>query len=126
MAGCTAPAALTADDERALAELAVIAPAGSEVEGAVGQVECWQPSASMLDERSFRVLCRVHYELAGEARYRDMICIGVLAEEPVTDHCYRWAYYTDMPAFDDRPAVPAVPAVPAAPAAPGAVDHSAE
>ena len=102
--GCATADPLTDDDRRALGELAVIAPADSEVEGAVGQVECWQPSASLVDEQHFRVLCRVHYEQVGESRYRDMICIGELEREPVADHCYRWAYYTDMPVFEDRPA----------------------
>lgn len=121
---CAAQDPLTADDRRAIGELATIAPkdagidpaagtieSGSTESGSIetspaelGEVECWQPSASMVDGRSFRVICRVHYSASGEERYRDMICIGELAAEPVTDHCFRWAYYTDMPKFEDRPA----------------------
>lgn len=121
---CAAADPLTPDDRRAIGELATIAPrdagidtaagtieSGSTESGTIetsparlGEVECWQPSASLVDERSFRVICRVHYTSAGQQRYRDMICIGELAKHPVTDHCFRWAYYTDMPGFEDRPA----------------------
>lgn len=101
---CAGADPLTPDDRRALGELATIAPRDSDIDGSPGRVECWQPSASMVDDESFRVICRVHYSQAGEQRYRDMICIGELAKDPVTDHCYRWAYYTDMPKFEDEPA----------------------
>lgn len=97
------------DDGRALAQLADIAPAGAEIEGDVTATECWSPSDHLLSAAdggsgsTFRVLCRVHYEAARAERYRDMICIGDLDTDPVADHCYRWAYYTDMPKYEDAP-----------------------
>ncbi len=106
LVGCAlGPDIASGEDGRIIAQLAEIAPrdAGLEAIG-VRHVECWRPSESMLDEATFRVLCRVHYiESGGGAdRYRDVICIGDVRNEPVTDYCYRWAFYTDMPAFEDR------------------------
>ena len=103
-AGC-APVGdpLSDSDRRAIAQLAEIAPRDAKIDGDVSGVECWKPSESMLDDEQFRVICRVHYDQAGEDRYRDVICIGDLAADPVTDYCYLWAYYTDMPRFEDRP-----------------------
>lgn len=69
-----------------------------------GEVECWAPSAHQLETGGFRVICRVHYELAGAERYRDVICIGDAQREPVAESCYRWAPYSAMPAFEDHPA----------------------
>lgn len=102
LAGCTSEEPLSESDSAAIAQLTEIAPRDSEIDGTPTGVECWKPSESMLDDEEFRVLCRVHYEQAGDERYRDMICIGNLTENPVTEYCYRWAYYTDMPAFEDK------------------------
>ncbi|CAG7603758.1 hypothetical protein [Leucobacter soli] len=100
--------ALTSEDQRAIAELTEIAPRDTGVEAQIADlvesVECWQPSANLVEERTFRVICRVHFFGADEVRYRDVICIGELDRTPVADHCYPWAYYTDMPSFEDRPA----------------------
>ena len=103
LASCAADAQLTATDRSTIAQLAKIAPRDAEIDGTVEDVECWKPSESMLDAQQFRVPCRVHYDQQGDERYRDMICIGDLTSTPVTDYCYRWAYYSDMPEFDDKP-----------------------
>lgn len=121
LVGCAVgPDVASGEDGRIIAQLAEIAPRDSglrlsEAEGSaptddVKYVECWKPSESMLDDATFRVLCRVHYtegaledgSAGGAERYRDMICIGDVRNDPVADYCYRWAYYTDMPAFEDR------------------------
>ena len=123
------PACATAEqldevDRRAVEELGAIAPRDSGVEESLTGVECWRPSDNLLgdhgegdieghlnhreDEELFRVLCRLHFTADepgtdGAERYRDMICIGDLGAEPVTDYCYQWAYYSDMPVFEDQP-----------------------
>lgn len=113
------------------AGLTVTTEVGSGADGAdpgarVRYVECWKPSESMIDETAFRVLCRVHYSERGtetEAgagagtetgagldvdvdvdveRYRDVICIGDVRDDPPTEYCYRWAFYSDMPVFEDQ------------------------
>lgn len=103
LSGCASQEQLDPEDQRAIAQLTEIAPQDSDIDGETTSVECWKPSESMLDDETFRVICRVHYDQAGEDRYRDMICIGNIEDDPVTDHCYRWAYYTDMPEFEDEP-----------------------
>lgn len=103
LAGCTAQPALSESDTRVIAQLTDIAPRGADIDGAATGVECWKPSDAMLDDETFRVLCRVHYLEAGDERYRDMICIGDVTADPVSEYCYRWAYYTDMPEFEDEP-----------------------
>jgi len=102
-AACAAQDPLSEQDRNAIAQLAEIAPRDSKIDGKTTEVECWKPSESMLDDEKFRVLCRVHYDQAGTERYRDMICIGDVTADPVTDYCYIWAYYTDMPRFEDKP-----------------------
>ena len=113
LVGCAQPTPLSGEDRAALEQLGGIAArdaaaagvaASPEESGQVepGEIECWAPSESMIDEAGFRVICRVHYEQSGEQRYRDMICIGELGRDPVSDHCYEWAPYSDMPAFEDR------------------------
>lgn len=95
------------EDREALAQLHGIAARDAEVEGEPGEVDCWLPSEHLLadDERApgaqWRVICRVHYEQGEDERYRDMICIGDSTRDPVTDYCYPWAPYSDMPAFED-------------------------
>lgn len=94
-------------DAAAFAELGEIAVRDAAVAGDPGDVECWAPTENRIESESgegFRVLCRVHYEQQSKARYRDMICIGDLARDPIAESCYQWAFYTDMPKFEDRPA----------------------
>lgn len=93
------------EDARIIAQLAEIAPRDSGIEGAPSAVtatECWKPSENMLDAETFRVLCRLHFEEADTDRYRDMICIGNVTEDPVTEYCYPWAYYSEMPKYEDQ------------------------
>ena len=96
------PTVAQGEDARIIAQLVEIAPRDSGIEGAVTAAECWKPSESMLDAETFRVLCRVHFEEANTDRYRDMICIGNVTEDPVTEYCTRWAYYSDMPRYEDQ------------------------
>lgn len=110
--GCAAPGdtpadALSEQDRRVIDQLAEIAPRDSKIEGEITGVECWKPSESMVDDSTFRVLCRLHYDQAaaeGETveRYRDMICIGDPDADPVSEYCYLWAYYSDMPVYEDK------------------------
>lgn len=100
-------ASIVAEDLEVITELSEIAAEGIAPEEAIGHTECWYPSQHMIDESRFRVICRVHYTEANAARYRDMICIGDLLRDPVTDHCYQWAPYSDTPAFEDSEAVSA-------------------
>lgn len=92
------------EDARIIAQLADIAPRDSGIAGTgTGTAtECWNPSANMLDAETFRVLCRLHFAEAGTERYRDMICIGNVTEDPVTEYCYPWAYYSEMPRYEDQ------------------------
>lgn len=101
--GCAPGDPIGDDDRAAIAELSTIAARDAEAAGDPRDTECWSPSEHLLAGTTFRVLCRVHYEQAGAERYRDMICIGDLAEAPIAEYCYPWAYYTDMPAFEDHP-----------------------
>ena len=113
LVGCAQSSPLSGEDRAALEQLGGIAARDAAAAGAAaspeesgqvepGEIKCWAPSESMIDEPGFRVICRVHYEQSGELRYRDMICIGELGRDPVSDHCYEWAPYSDMPAFEDR------------------------
>jgi hypothetical protein len=103
IAGCASgiPTA-SGEDGRIIAQLAEIAPPGAELDSAVELVECWKPSESMIDDDTFRVLCRLHYDEAGVDRYRDMICLGSVSKDPVSEYCYRWAFYSDMPVYEDQ------------------------
>ncbi|MBL3685876.1 hypothetical protein D3248_02750 [Leucobacter zeae] len=110
LAGCSAADQLNGADTGAIAQLARVAPAGAELDaGASAATECWAPSRNLIaasdggDGDRFRVICRVHYEERGSERYRDVICIGDLAADPVAERCTRWAYYTGTPKFEDRP-----------------------
>lgn len=98
------PSQISQGDQRAIGQLAQIATrdAGVEAEAHASEVECWLPSQHALDEGGFRVICRVYFDEANTARYRDMICIGDVMSDPVADHCYQWAYYTEAPAFEDH------------------------
>lgn len=98
---------MSATDGRALAALSQVASLDAEPEGEVTEVECWAPSEHPIAEGGFRVICRVHFRQDAVDRYRDMICIGDMARDPVSDYCYQWAYYSDMPEFEDYPAFPA-------------------
>lgn len=102
-AGCSAGGSLPETDQRVIDQLAEIAPLESRIDGIVTDVECWQASEHMVDERTFRVLCRVHYDQQGVDRYADMICVGDPTADPVSDYCYRWAHYSDMPVYEDAP-----------------------
>lgn len=71
-----------------------------------GVTECWSPAKHAINSggSEFRILCRVHFEQAGADRYRDVICVGDRdLAEPVSE-CYRWAYYTGTPRFEDAEA----------------------
>ncbi|MBC9926208.1 MULTISPECIES: hypothetical protein [unclassified Leucobacter] len=103
-AGCAGGAATVGgEDGRIIAQLADIAPRDSKVEEPIEAVECWKPSESMIDDDTFRVLCRLHYTQAGAERYRDMICLGSVTKDPVSEYCYLWAFYSDMPVYEDQP-----------------------
>lgn len=101
--GCATSEPLSDNDQRVIAQLTEIAPLDAEIESEVTKVECWKPSENMIEEDVFRVICRMHFEEGGNDRYRDSICIGDPNADPVTDYCYLWAYYSDMPRFEDQP-----------------------
>lgn len=101
--GCTTTDPLADNDQRILSQLAEIASEGSRVSSEILTVKCWKPSDNMIDDSQFRVLCRIYYMQDSLERYRDMICVGNAAADPVTDYCYEWAYYSSMPRFEDQP-----------------------
>lgn len=113
LSACSAPSAparaiddLGADDQRMLSQIAPIAARDAAAEHP-RFADCWVPSDHAIDGEPshFKVLCRVAFDEAGEQRERDMICIGAFDDDPPLDYCYDWAYYTDMPSFDDADAV---------------------
>lgn len=102
--GCAAQVpSVGGNDGRVIAALEEIAPRDAKVDEPITQVSCWKPSEHMIDDDTFRVLCRLDYEQAGADRYRDMICIGSVTQDPVTEYCYLWAFYSDMPTYEDFP-----------------------
>jgi hypothetical protein len=113
LTACAATPTVSERDAAALADLAAVAGPTSNVDPAsITRTECWLPSAHLVDDDSvsdttFKVLCRAHYTDASGDRYQDATCVGDFADDPVLDHCYRWAPYTGEPVFDDYPAVPA-------------------
>jgi hypothetical protein len=114
LASCSQnPAPLSADDEAALTTLAEVAGPTSNVDpDTITSTECWLPSEHLIDDPSvndttFRVLCRAHYVDDSGDRYQDATCVGDFAADPILDHCYRWAPYSDMPRFEDFPGVTA-------------------
>lgn len=101
--GAQAP---TAEDSAAIATIATVAVRDAKVNGQTEGASCWAPTEHLIEggEGEFRVLCRVAYSQKSSPRYKDMICIGNLQTSPVVSSCYEWAYYSDMPAFEDAPA----------------------
>lgn len=91
-------------DAQAISQLASIAARDAELPGDASEVECWAPSEHEIEAGEFRVICRVHFAQEEQERFRDMICIGDLSRDPVSDYCYQWAYYSDMPSFEDHQA----------------------
>lgn len=106
----------------ALEQLRHAAATSAAVDGTVSAVDCWTPSQHLVKGHVgiFSVLCRVHYTQADAARYKDMTCIGDFFAEPMLTHCYRWAYYSAEPRFEDggRLASPPPTPFPTAPQAP--------
>lgn len=104
---------LSTEDAAALTRLAEVAGPTSNVDpDAITSTECWLPSEHVIDdetvnETTWRVLCRAHYVDDSGDRYQDATCVGDFAAEPMIDHCYRWAYYTGMPHFEDFPGITA-------------------
>ncbi|RWZ59337.1 hypothetical protein ELQ92_13880 [Labedella populi] len=113
LAACSSAPPLSEEDEEALATLAAVAGPTSNVDPeAITRTECWLPSDHPIEDESvsdtsWRVLCRAHYVDDSGDRYQDATCVGDFAAEPMLEHCYRWAYYTGMPMFEDFPAVAA-------------------
>ena len=138
MAGCaasdgarTAPSAtpspiptntvVVPQDAAAFAQLEKVAPTALKLEGGtVTSVACWTPSQHLFDDLSvapagtWKVLCRVFYDLKRVERYQDATCIGDFDLTPMLDHCYVWEYYSYEPRFEDgdRLASPAPSPVP--------------
>lgn len=113
LTSCAGAAALSEQDAEALKTLNEVAGPTSNVNPAsITRTECWLPSAHLVDDESvsdttWRVLCRTHYVDSSGDRYQDATCVGDFAITPMIDHCYRWAYYTGMPRYEDSPGVPA-------------------
>ncbi len=103
-------------DAAAFAQLAEVAPKALKLEGGtVASTVCWTPSEHLFNDPTvatpgtWKVLCRVYYDLKGKPRYQDATCIGDFALTPMLDHCYVWELYSDEPHFEDgdRLATPA-------------------
>ncbi len=112
LTACATPASLTKQDTEALRDLGAVAGPTSNVDAAsITGTECWLPSEHLIDDpevsdTTWRVLCRAHYVDASGDRYQDATCVGDFAITPMIEHCYRWAYYTGMPSFEDHAGVP--------------------
>jgi hypothetical protein len=104
---------VSTEDAAALSRLAEVAGPTSNVDpDAITRTECWLPSEHLIEDEAvsdttWRVLCRAHYVDESGDRYQDATCVGDFAADPMIDHCYRWAYYTGMPHFEDFPGVTA-------------------
>lgn len=108
-------------DAATFRQLAAVAPRALKLEGGtVSSVACWTPSQHLFDDPAvatpgtWKVLCRVFYDLRGQKRYQDATCIGDFDATPMLDHCYVWEYYSYEPRFEDgdRLASPAPSPVP--------------
>jgi len=114
----SASPAVSPRDAAALAQLRTAASTSAEADGATGitGVDCWTPSQHLVGGSApvgvFSVLCRVHYEQGTTARYKDMTCIGDFFREPMLTRCYRWAYYSAEPRFEDGPKLASPPPTP--------------
>ncbi|MEF2976237.1 hypothetical protein [Subtercola sp. YIM 133946] len=104
---------LSSEDAAALKTLGQVAGPTSNVDPAeITGTECWLPSDHLVVDETvsattWRVLCRTHYVDSTGDRYQDATCVGDFDAQPMLDHCYRWAYYTGTPRFEDAPAVAA-------------------
>lgn len=130
LAGCAATGASPAptwtnvtavpQDAKAFTTLEKVAPAAAKLAqgAAVEGSQCWTPSEHLFTDPTvaaptvFRVLCRVHYELAAQQRYTDVVCIGDFAKDPMLDHCFIWKFHYGDPSFDDGDKLASAPAVP--------------
>jgi hypothetical protein len=112
LTSCASSAPLTQQDAAALQNLGEVAGPTSNVDAeSITRTECWLPSEHLVDaagasNTTWRVLCRAHYVDASGDRYQDTTCVGDFATTPMLDHCYRWAYYTGMPSYEDYAGVP--------------------
>lgn len=113
LTSCAGAPALSQQDAQALETLAQVAGPTSNVDpAAITSTECWLPSDHLIDDETvsattWRVLCRAHYTDSSGERYQDATCVGDFEAQPMLDHCYRWAYYSGMPRFEDFPGVTA-------------------
>lgn len=103
-------------DAEAFAQLKRVASTALKLEGgSVTSTRCWTPSEHLFNDLSvapagtWKVICRVHYNLRGVARYQDATCIGDFDLTPMLDHCYVWELYSGEPHYEDgnRLATPA-------------------
>ena len=106
-------------DRQALAVLSEVAPQALKLEGGtVTGTECWTPSEHLfLDPAdappgTWKVLCRVHYDLNGVARYQDANCIGDFNKYPMLDHCYVWKFHFGTPRYEDGDTLASAPPTP--------------
>ncbi|WP_308466977.1 hypothetical protein [Rathayibacter soli] len=94
-----------ARDVAALTQLRTVAASSAKVDGSVTGVDCWMPSEHMVGGSApaslFSVICRVHYNQKSAKRYKDMRCIGDFDKSPMLTSCYRWAYHSLQPRFED-------------------------
>jgi hypothetical protein len=95
-------------DAAAFSQLEKVAPIGLKLEGGtVTSTACWTPSEHLLNDPSsatagtWKVLCRVYYDLKSSKRFQDTTCIGDFDAEPMLTHCYVWEYYSYVPGFAD-------------------------
>jgi hypothetical protein len=95
-------------DAAAFAQLEKVAPTSLKLEGGtVTGTTCWTPSEHLFTDPSvasastWKVLCRVHYDLKGTARYQDTTCIGDFHKTPMLTRCYVWEIYSGVPGYAD-------------------------
>ena len=108
--------AVVPQDTAAFRQLSQVAPRALKLDGGtVESTACWTPSEHLFKDPAvasagtWKVLCRVYYDLKGTPRYQDATCIGDFDTTPMLDHCYVWELYSGEPRFEDgrRLATPA-------------------
>ncbi len=95
-------------DTAAFVQLSNVAPKALKLRGGtVRSTACWTPSEHLFNDPAvakggtWKVLCRVYYDLHGTPRYQDATCIGDFDTTPMLDHCYVWELYSGEARFED-------------------------
>jgi hypothetical protein len=107
------------EDATAFAQLDEVAPESLKLEGGtVTGTSCWTPSEHLFRDptvasaSTWKVLCRVYYDLAGTPRFQDTTCIGDFDKNPMLTRCYVWELYSGVPGYSDGTRLASPPPTP--------------